>query len=141
MHSECKENACTCACQKRRKSTHVLDARPWTQKPMHTSERHIYDSGRPPTHFWFISQVDLTPKSELNPSGGLVKDLKGPLFTLKTGSIMPQRFSIKRAMVELYFQESICIVILPLFSYKEPLSSLEHTSTISLVHSHHLVSE
>jgi hypothetical protein len=96
MHSECKENACTCACQKRRKSTHVLDARPWTQKPMHTSERHINDYGWPPTHFWFNSQVNLTPKSEMNPSGALVKDLKGPLFTLKTSWIMPQRFVIKR---------------------------------------------
>ena len=30
-------------------------------------------------------------------------------------------------MRALYFQESICIVMLPLFFYKEPLSLLDHT--------------
>ena len=30
---------------------HVSDARLWTQKSTHTSERNINDSGRPPTHF------------------------------------------------------------------------------------------
>jgi hypothetical protein len=54
------------------------DERMWTQKAAHNSERRINDFGRPPTHFWFISQVDLTPKSELNLSGGLVKDLEVP---------------------------------------------------------------
>jgi hypothetical protein len=96
MRSKCKGSACTCTSRKQRESTHVPNARLWTQKATHTSERCINDSGRPPTHFWFSSQVDLTPKYELNPSGGLVKDLKGPLFTLKTSWIMPQRFSIKR---------------------------------------------
>jgi hypothetical protein len=48
------------------------------KKPRTPSERRINDFGQPPTHFWFISQVDLTPKSKLNPSGGLVKDLEVP---------------------------------------------------------------
>jgi hypothetical protein len=96
MHSEYKGSACTCASQKRRESAHVPNARLWMQKYVHTLERCINDSGQPPTHLWFISQVNLTPKSELNLSGGLVKDLKGPSFTLKTSWIIPQRFSIKR---------------------------------------------
>jgi hypothetical protein len=97
IKSSCAQNIKdVCASRKHRESTHVPDVRLCTQKSMHTSERRIYDSGRPPTHFWFISQVDLTPKSELKPSGGLIKDLKGPLFTLKTGWVMLQIFFIKR---------------------------------------------
>jgi hypothetical protein len=126
MHSECKGIACTCVGRKCRKREHAPNARLWTQKDAHTLEWCINDSGRPPTHFWFNSQVDLTPKYELNPSRGMVKDLKGPLFTLKGA---------------LHFQESICIVMLPLFSCKEHLSSLEHISIISLGHSYHLLSE
>jgi hypothetical protein len=96
MHSECKGIAPTCANRKCWKSARVFDARLWTQKVVHTSKRRINDFGHSPTHFWFTSQVDLTPKSELNLSGGLVKYLKGPLFTLKTSWIIPQRFEIKR---------------------------------------------
>jgi hypothetical protein len=99
MRLEYKGSVCTCASRKRRESTHAPDVRLCTQKSTHTSERCIYDYGWPPTHFWFISQVDLTPKSELKLSGGLIKDLKVPLFTLKTGWIMPQIFSIKRGHV------------------------------------------
>jgi hypothetical protein len=78
MRSEYKGSTRTCASRKHQKSAHAPDARLWMQKATHTSERRIYDFGRPSTHFWFISQVDLTPKSELNPSGGLVKDLRVP---------------------------------------------------------------
>jgi hypothetical protein len=60
------------------KRAHVPNARLWMQKSMHASEQCIYDFGWPSTHFWFISQVDLTPKSKLNLSGGLVKDLRVP---------------------------------------------------------------
>jgi hypothetical protein len=67
-----------CGSRKCQKSAHVLDAQLWMQKTAHTSERCIYDFGRPSNHFWFIYQVDLTPKSELNLSGGLVKDLRVP---------------------------------------------------------------
>jgi hypothetical protein len=93
---KCRESAHTCSSIKCRESAHAPNAQLWTQKVVHTSEQCINDSGRPPTHFWFSSQVDLTPKSELNLRGGLVKYLKSPLFTLKTGWIMPQRFAIKR---------------------------------------------
>ena len=41
-------------------------------------KRRIYESGRPPTHFWFSFQVDLTLKSGLDSTGWLVKDLKIP---------------------------------------------------------------
>jgi hypothetical protein len=81
IKSACAQNAkeaCARAPVENRKSAHAPDARLWMQKAVHTSERCINDSGRPPTHFWFSSQVDLTPKSELNLSGGLVKDLKVP---------------------------------------------------------------
>jgi hypothetical protein len=61
-----------------RKSAHVPDARLWTQKAAHNSERSIYDIGQPPTHFWFNFQVDLTSKSRLNPVGWLVEDQKVP---------------------------------------------------------------
>jgi hypothetical protein len=66
---KCRKSTCTCA----------LYARLWTAKShAHLPERRIYDVGRPPTHFWFNFQVDLTSKSRLNPSGWLVKDLKVP---------------------------------------------------------------
>jgi hypothetical protein len=42
------------------------------------AKRRIYESGRPPTHLWFSSQADLTLKSGLDPTGGLVKDLRMP---------------------------------------------------------------
>jgi hypothetical protein len=32
-------------------------------------KRHIYESGRPTTHFWFNFQVDLTLKSGLDLTG------------------------------------------------------------------------
>jgi hypothetical protein len=60
------------------KSAHAHDARLWMQKTVHPSKRRIYDIGRPPTHFWFSFQVDLTSKSRLNPAGWLVKDLRVP---------------------------------------------------------------
>jgi hypothetical protein len=60
------------------KSAHVHDARLWMQKTVHPSKWCIYDIGRPPTHFWFSFQVDLTSKSRLNPAGWLVKDLRVP---------------------------------------------------------------
>jgi hypothetical protein len=41
-------------------------------------KRRIYESGRPPTHFWFSSQADLTLKSGLDSTGWLVKDLEMP---------------------------------------------------------------
>jgi hypothetical protein len=41
-------------------------------------KRRIYESGRPPTHFWFSFQVDLTLKSGLDSTGWLVKDLEMP---------------------------------------------------------------
>ena len=42
------------------------------------AKRCIYGIGRPPNHLWNSSQADLTPKSELNPHGRLVKDLIKP---------------------------------------------------------------
>jgi hypothetical protein len=96
MHSEYTGSVRTCASRKCRKSAHVPNVSLWMKKIVHTLEQYTNDSIQPPTHFWFSSKVDLTPKSELNPSGGLVKDLKGPLVTLKTSWIMPQIFSIKR---------------------------------------------
>jgi hypothetical protein len=68
----------TCAIQKRRRSAHAHDARLWSLKATHILEWCIYEIGRPPTHFWFSFQVDLTPKSRLNLTGWLVKDLKMP---------------------------------------------------------------
>jgi hypothetical protein len=41
-------------------------------------KRRIYESGWPPTHFWFSSQDDLTLKSGLDSTGWLVKDLEMP---------------------------------------------------------------
>jgi hypothetical protein len=41
-------------------------------------KRRIYESGRPPTHFWFSFQADLTLKSGLDSTGWLVKDLEMP---------------------------------------------------------------
>jgi hypothetical protein len=38
----------------------------------------IYESGWPPTHFWFSFQVDLTLESGLDSTGWLVKDLEMP---------------------------------------------------------------
>jgi hypothetical protein len=48
------------------------------KKAVHTCEQHIYGFCRPLTHFWNSSQLDLTLKSEMNPNGGLVKDLRVP---------------------------------------------------------------
>jgi hypothetical protein len=45
----------------------------------HTPEkRRIYESGQPPTHFWFSFQADLTLKFRLDLTGWLVKDLEMP---------------------------------------------------------------
>jgi hypothetical protein len=41
-------------------------------------KRRIYESGRPPTHFWFSAQADLTLKSGMDSTGWLVKDLEMP---------------------------------------------------------------
>jgi hypothetical protein len=41
-------------------------------------KRGIYESGRPPTHFWFNFQADLTLKFGLDSTGWLVKDLEMP---------------------------------------------------------------
>jgi hypothetical protein len=132
MHSEYKGSACTCASRKCRKSTHAPDARLWMQNDAHTSKRRIYDSGRPPTHFWFRSKVDLTPKSELNLSGGLVKDLKGPLFTLNTNWIMPQRFVIKRGHG--------CTIFSRIYLYCYAASILlQGTSFLIGVYKHHFI--
>ena len=60
------------------KRTHAHDARPWMQKTLHPSKRHIYDIGWPPTHFYLSIQVDLASKSQLNLAGWLVKDLRVP---------------------------------------------------------------
>jgi hypothetical protein len=65
-------------CRKIQKSAHAPNARMCMKKVTYTWERCIYGSFRPLTHFWSNSQVDLTVKSELNPSGGMVKDLKVP---------------------------------------------------------------
>jgi hypothetical protein len=67
-----------CINQKRRKRAHAPNARLWTQKATHNLERRIYDTGRPPTHFWFNFQVYLTSKSRLNLTRWVVKDLKVP---------------------------------------------------------------
>jgi hypothetical protein len=48
------------------------------KKPCAPEKRRIYESGRPPTHFWFSFQVDLTLKSGLDLTGWLVKDLEMP---------------------------------------------------------------
>ena len=68
----------TCTITKLRKITHGHDAQLWMLKAAHTLEKHIYDVGQPPTHFWFNFQVDLTSKSRLDLAGWLIKDLKVP---------------------------------------------------------------
>ena len=46
---------------------------------IHAPEKQrIYESGRPPTHFWFSFQVDLTLKYGLDSTRWLVKDLEMP---------------------------------------------------------------
>ena len=41
-------------------------------------KRRFYESGRPPTHFCFSFQADLTLKYGLDSTGWLVKDLEVP---------------------------------------------------------------
>jgi hypothetical protein len=65
-HLETQEK-CTCA------QCTTVEAK--NRAPLRTC---IYDIGRPSTHFWFSFQVDLIPKSRLNLTGGLVKDLRIP---------------------------------------------------------------
>ena len=67
-----------CASKKRQKRVHAPDARLCMRKAMHSCERRIYGSFQPLTHFWTISQLDLTLKSKMNLNGGLVKDLRVP---------------------------------------------------------------
>jgi hypothetical protein len=64
--------------QKRTMRAYAHDARLLAQKAAHLLNGAFIEYGRPPNHLWISSQADLTLKSELNPNGGLVKDLIMP---------------------------------------------------------------
>jgi hypothetical protein len=48
------------------------------QKTRAPAKRRIYETGRPPNHYWISSQVDWTSNPSSIRVGGLVKDLRVP---------------------------------------------------------------
>ena len=111
---------------------------------MHILERRIYEIGHLPTHFWFSFQVDLTPKSRLNPTRWLVKDLKMPqiayFHTTRWLHNTSKRCCKTRPWVHFIFKEFISKVMLLLLSWGIIFSHQEYTSTITLGNPSHLLS-